>query len=336
MRKTNEDSYLNDDFDTAPVKRIHRKKRRLSQNEKNTQSLVELAEHSGKITLDIQPAFTPSFHPSRHESFWLLSYLEGFYNNQVITDILWRVKGGKEANVYCCAAHPSTGLELIAAKVYRPQMFRNLRNDSQYRQGREVVDQDGKAVRSRREVLAMQKKTRFGQELRHGSWLEAEYQTMQILSDAGADVPKPLAHNNNVILMEYFGGKKSPAPELNQVNLDSSEARRLFDRLIENLTILLACHRVHADLSAYNILYWEGQCKIIDFPQAVDPRRNPDAQALFQRDVVRLCQYFGRYMESPNAAALARKLWTRYEKSNALDADADEVLLNDLKEDLRE
>ena len=75
--------------------------------------------------------------PARQERAWLLGYLEEFYKNQIITDILGKVRGGKEATVYCCAAHPSTGFELIAAKVYRPAMFRNLRNDAAYRQGRE-------------------------------------------------------------------------------------------------------------------------------------------------------------------------------------------------------
>jgi len=157
------DSYLDDDdFHVASTKRIERKKRRLSQREKNVRFLAELSEHADKIPVDIHQNFTPSFQPAEHERFWLLSYLEDFYNTQVITDILWKVKGGKEANVYCCAAHPSTGLDLIAAKVYRPAMFRSLRNDARYRQGREVINEAGKAVHSRRETLAVQKNTRYG------------------------------------------------------------------------------------------------------------------------------------------------------------------------------
>ena len=55
------------------------------------------------------------------------------------------------------------------------------------------------------------------------------------------------------------------------MQLEQSEAQALFERLLQNLEIMLGCQRVHADLSAYNVLYWEGQLKIIDFPQAVDP-----------------------------------------------------------------
>ena len=318
MPKIDLDTYLKDDFDSVPNKPKQRRNRRLVQREKRVRLLADLVEHADKVPIDIHQNFTPSFQPSVHESFWLLSYLEEFYNRQLITDILWKIKGGKEANVYCCAAHPSTGLDLIAAKVYRPKMFRNLRNDAQYRQGREVIDQHGKVARSRREALAVKKNTRYGQELRHTSWLEAEFQTLQLLHDAGADVPRPLAHGNNVILMAYIGGIKTPAPILNQVSLDPTEAKGIFEKLVVNLSIMLDCHCVHADLSAYNILYWEGYFKIIDFPQAVDPRRNPDAAALFVRDVERICQYFRRYGITENAYSLANDLWSRFQLSNAL------------------
>jgi RIO kinase 1 len=249
------------------------------------------------------------------------------HNAQIITNVLGKVKGGKEANVYCCAAHPSTGLDLIAAKLYRPQMFRNLRNDARYRQDRVVTDQDGKASIRRREALAVRKNTRFGQELRHVSWLEAEYQTLQLLYAAGVDVPRPLARGESVILMEYVGAQNAPAPSLNQIALKPAEARRIFDRLVRHLSTMLACHRVHADLSAYNILYWEGHFKLIDFPQAVDPRRNPDAADLFMRDVERLCQYFARYGVVSEAPALATELWGLYQRSNALDASVVAPLL---------
>jgi len=35
--------------------------------------------------------------------------LETFYVENLIVDVLGNVKSGKEATVYCCQAHPSTG-----------------------------------------------------------------------------------------------------------------------------------------------------------------------------------------------------------------------------------
>jgi RIO kinase 1 len=315
------DDYLDDDtFNVIDGKRIERKNRRLSLNEKRARQQSELMEIKDKLPVDIQQSFSPSFLPGGHERVWLINYLEEFYNKNIITDVVGKVKGGKEANVYCCAAHPATGLSLVAAKIYRPRMFRNLRNDARYRQGREIMDEDGKVTRSRREMLAIRKNTRFGQVLRQTNWLGTEYQILEALHAAGADVPRPMAQGSNVILMEYIGDASQAAPTLNEVRLSSFEAKRLFERLVDNVGILLANHCVHADLSAYNILYWKGAFKIIDMPQAVDPRHNPDARAIFERDVQRVCQYFARYGVQRDASSLAQDLWQRYEKTNALDA----------------
>ena len=134
--------------------------------------------------------------------------------------------------------------------------------------------------------------------------------------------PNRIVHGDNVIMMEYIGEKRMPAPTLNEVSLERAEALPIFERLVEDLAIMLSCHRVHADFSAYNVLYWDGLFKIIDFPQAVDPRRNPNALALFVRDVERLCQYFRRYGIRRDALALANDLWGRFVLTNALDAGA--------------
>jgi RIO kinase 1 len=68
---------------------------------------------------------------------------------------------------------------------------------------------------------------------------------------------------------------------------------------------------VHADLSAFNILYVEEKLTIIDFPQAVDPRTNPSAPKLLERDLRNVLSYFARHNvgldEDP--ATMARKLW---------------------------
>ncbi len=249
----------------------------------------------------------------------------------MISDVLRDVKGGKEANVYCCRAYPDSGLDLIAAKIYRPRMFRQLRRDARYRQGRQILDENGKEVRDGRALHAVEKRTGYGQEVLHSSWLEHEFQTLTLLHQAGADVPQPLARGSNTILMEYVGELDEPAPALHQVRLERAEVKPLFDRLMGNVEILLACGRVHADLSAYNVLYWDGEIKIIDFPQAVDVQRNPDAPELFQRDVERLCGYFARYGPVPEPAGLAGALWAQYVGDHSADWVARERALDEMR-----
>ena len=225
--------------------------------------------------------------------------------------MLRQVKGGKEATVYCCQADEHLGIELIAAKVYRPKIFRTLKNDAEYRQGRVMYDEENQVLRGRREKLAIKKKSEYGQGLMHDAWLANEYQFLLALHAAGADVPKPIAQGNNTILMEYLGDAAMPAPMLNTIALPRDEAHALFDRVMRNIETMLRHNCVHADLSAFNILYWDGDIRIIDLPQAVNPYVNPKAFAMFERDVTRVCQYFHRYGIDANPRQLARELWRR-------------------------
>ena len=80
---------------------------------------------------------------------------------------------------------------------------------------------------------------------------------------------------------------------------------------------------VHGDLSAFNILYWEGEIKLIDFPQVVDIQANRSARAVLNRDVERVCQYFGRYGIRQNPNQLAEELWERYAAPDPDDLAAD-------------
>lgn len=275
-------------------------------------SYAEILVPPVKAEADAKQAFHPSFTGSKHERQWIMEYLGPFYDDNVISDVLRVVKGGKEATVYCCRANPALGVDLIAAKVYRPRMFRQLTNDAVYRKGRELIGEEGKEVRGRREKLAMLKKTNFGQTLRHTTWLGNEFQTLQRLYAAGADVPKPFASSDNAILMEFWGEERIPAPALHHVRLAPHAAPALLERLLYNIELMLAHDCVHGDLSAYNVLYWDGEIRIIDLPQAVNPYINSDAFTLLARDVERVCQYFARYGVKSNPAQIARDCWERH------------------------
>jgi len=69
---------------------------------------------------------------------------------------------------------------------------------------------------------------------------------------------------------------------------------------------------VHGDLSAYNILYWEGEITIIDFPQVVNLHSNPKARFILQRDIERTCEYFRGQGVRCNPHAIVDRLWSRY------------------------
>jgi RIO kinase 1 len=191
-------------------------------------------------------------------------------------------------------------------------MLRHLRNDALYKEGRLLLDSDGKEAKGDREARAIRKKTRFGQRLDILNWIMNEYNVHRALFEAGVDVPEPIAHSGKTILMAYIGDEWTAAPTLNEVRLDKPEAGHLFDRTMDNIQLMLANHYIHGDLSAYNILYWEGKGHIIDFPQLVDARKNRNARMLLERDVQRVCQYFERCGIKSNPDQLAENLWMEY------------------------
>src|SRR5688572_18216970 len=137
--------------------------------------------------------------------------LAAFFSDGWISDVRLLVKSGKEATVYSCDATPSTGYELIAAKVYRPVGVKHRRNpqaayqeaelrhsfekkvkvrtfkwDSRYQEGRNNIP-------DRRLRRAFEQHTRTGREVQDSFWARHEYETLGRLHAAGCDVPRPLA-----------------------------------------------------------------------------------------------------------------------------------------------
>ena len=233
--------------------------------------------------------------------------LDSFFAEGLITEVLYLVKSGKEATVYCCRAGESLGVELVAAKIYRAAEHRNFKNDTIYQEGRIVLNQ-----RTRR---AMQKKTEHGREAHFGLWIGHEFEHLKLLHKIGAATPRPFKQADRAILMEYFGDEQQAAPILNRVSLEPAEVRPLFNFAMANIELWLKHNLIHADLSPFNILYQEGQLKIIDFPQAVDPRFNPHAYDLLERDITNLCRYWQRYGLEAQAEQITRRLWTRFQNS---------------------
>jgi RIO kinase 1 len=258
--------------------------------------------------------------------------LRTFYDQALISDVLAIVKGGKEASVYRCEPHPSLNMEYVAAKVYRPRMFRQLRNDKTYREGREILSTSGKAVRENdlRSMRAIGKGTSFGQQMAHTSWLMHEYVTLQKLHDLGAAVPKPVGSGENAILMGYCGDGYMPAPTLERVALEPGEAEPLFNEVLRNIDLMIQHGMIHGDLSAYNILYWDGDITLIDFPQVTDAHQNPNAFRILSRDVTRVCEYFAGQGVECDAEAIVHELWRTYA---ATDPEAEAADLSRLLED---
>ena len=259
----------------------------------------------------MEHGFNTTYKPGLFEEGWLLESLKPFYDMGLLSDVLGRVKGGKEANVYRCEASEMAGGGLLAAKVYRPQMFRTMKNDHAYREGRSILGANGAALKEtdNREMRAIGKKTEFGLAVMHTSWLMHEFKTLKALYDAGASVPKPIASAPNGILMSFCGDSRLSAPTLGEIRLDEDEAGPAYEEVVRNIRLILDLGYVHGDLSPYNLLYWEEKITLIDFPQVISIRGNPNARDLFKRDVTRIADYFEECGVDTNSERLFDLLW---------------------------
>jgi RIO kinase 1 len=264
------------------------------------------------------PAFGGRFHASararpgdtemrRSQGGDHLEQLEEFVDWGFVAEVLGLVRIGKEATVYCCRAGPAVEADLVAAKVYRAKQYR-FKNDAVYQQAR--VREMGIAGSAKRAFE--NRKSAVGQGVRESVWRHREFETMQLLYNSGSDVPQPIHASGDVILMQYIGDEDAAAPTLNRVRLQPDEAPAVFQRLMNNVELWLALNRVHGDFSPHNILYWNGEPKIIDFPQATDPRFNRSARDLLQRDIANVVRYFAPYGVEASADALAHDLWSRF------------------------
>ncbi len=230
--------------------------------------------------------------------------LEQLIEESWIDDVVSVVKSGKEATVYCCRADTTLGRDYVAVKVYKSRENRGFKNDSQYQEGRVIL-----GGRLRR---AVQKKTKFGREVQGALWRGYEYEYLQTLHAAGANVPEPLACAGEALIMEYIGDGSLPGKPLHSVDLDSSAAQDACRLIMNNIALWLRCDIIHGDLSPFNVLHTSKGVTVIDFPQAADPRFNPHARDMLQRDIENMADYFDSYGIEIDSARYAQHLWSQW------------------------
>jgi RIO kinase 1 len=122
------------------------------------------------------------------------------------------------------------------------------------------------------------------------NWAKREFKNLQIASEAKVSCPKPIALNENVLVLEFIGENGNLAPRLIDVKLNLEDANYLYSLLLEELRKIVSAGLVHSDISPYNILIFE-KPYIIDFSQAV-PHSHPLAKEFLKRDIKNINSYF--------------------------------------------
>src|SRR5262245_38237574 len=189
---------------------------------------------------------------------------------------LGSLKTGKEAEVFLVERVAADGRScLLAHKRYRPrlvthkgelqelgfQRVASFVNDRAYR--------DGRTIANSRDRRAAAKKSRHGRAVLAHDWPENEFAMLERLAVAGVNVPFPVARTSDGVLMQYIGDRTGAAPRLVHAGLDRAAVEEAATQLVDNLHRMVDEGVVHADLSVYNLLWWDDLVWIIDVPQAV-------------------------------------------------------------------
>jgi RIO kinase 1 len=214
---------------------------------------------------------------------FLNSDLNALSKMKFLDELICGIKTGKEASVYL--GKNSDGF--VAVKMYTDLRVRSFKRDGSYREGRFIGDS--------RIEKAIEQGSKAGLDAHQILWVQEEFRQMKQLYEYGVRVPKAIAVYGITILMEFIGDKNgNPAPRISDLKLGQDEAEEAFSQSVQNLKLIVRSGRVHGDYSTFNILWHNNEVVVIDFPQVIEFRNNPNANTFLERDVHSLCKSFSK------------------------------------------
>ena len=214
-----------------------------------------------------------------------------------LDELISGIKTGKEASVFL----GKNAEGLVAVKVYTDLRVRSFRHDESYREGRFIGDS--------RIEKAIEHGSQKGLDAHQILWVQEEFRQMKHLYQHGVSVPNPIAVNGITLVMEFIGDENgNPAPRISDLKLDKEEAEEAFQQSVQNLKRIVQCGRVHGDYSTFNILWHQDKAVVIDFPQVMEFKHNPNARAFLERDVHSLCKSFRRQGVNADEVKILREV----------------------------
>lgn len=178
-----------------------------------------------------------------------------FLRNDTISVVNGCISTGKEANVYHCSTKdPNVH---VALKIYKTSIL-VFKDRTSYTLGEFRFRRGYKGKNPRKMVTA---------------WAEKEVRNLNRIYNTGKIFcPKPIMQKNNCLLMSFIGDGETPAPRLKDAyGLSVKTWGKLYLQTMKFVRIMFQeCRLVHADLSEYNMLYFNENVYIIDVSQSVE------------------------------------------------------------------
>ncbi len=197
--------------------------------------------------------------------------LYGLINRGYLDGVKGVVSSGKESNVYWATVEKWGETRDLAVKIFRTSTM-DFKHIWVYIQG------DPRFSRVKRDTRSIVY-----------TWAEKEFKNLRLAEGAGVRVPKPIVCRGNVLVMEFIGEDGVAAPRLKEAEVEDPES--VFEIVFDYVVRLYEkAELVHADLSEYNVLFWD-EPVIIDVSQAV-LLSHPLAVEFLIRDIRNVLRYF--------------------------------------------
>ncbi|KAH8341397.1 hypothetical protein KR059_005844 [Drosophila kikkawai] len=125
-------------------------------------------------------------------------------------------------------------------------------------------------------------------------WAEKEMHNLMRMQAIGLNVPDVVVLKKHVLVMRFIGDNHNAAPKLKDARLSAAELSCAYEEIVAAMHKLYnEAKLVHADMSEYNILWFEGKCWFIDVAQSVEPK-HPSALEFLMRDCGNIVNFFER------------------------------------------
>lgn len=191
-------------------------------------------------------------------------------NRGVIAELGHPIKEGKESSLIHATA-PS-GREL-AVKVHTSRVFRG-------REKKQYVFGDWRFRHAKRHIVLRTEEI----------WAEKEFRNLARLEKARVPAPRPVAFEQNIVVMTFIGKNGVAARQLREV--ETFDKNRIAAEILNAFRDLVSkAGLVHGDLSPYNILLWRNRPYLIDLSQAV-LTSHPEAEHLLRGDTDKMAGFF--------------------------------------------
>lgn len=193
-------------------------------------------------------------------------------NNGVLEDINGVIATGKES-VVLQATGDTSYPDLVVPKECAIKVFKTTLNEFKTRD--KYIEADYRfrnrfSKQNPRKIVHM--------------WAEKEMHNMKRMQKIGMNCPEVVLLKKHILVMSFIGRDRKPAPKLKDVILKPEKWQSVYHEIVDAMKKLYNVgHLIHADLSEYNILWWENKCWFIDVSQSVQPN-HPSGLEFLLRD----------------------------------------------------